>query len=160
MSDIYGFEIRDSTSQNNIILNSDDTTMRIVASIRKKYSFVGKITRADDSALANFSIKRGSFYIRPIATFFDAFINSTSSPTIDPLDNLDLDIQTLNVKNYGNRSMGGPVQNPPRLSWNDSAKEMTVIKPLKIPCTKFVPSNFTTSTNYGGHFEVVFFEYG
>lgn len=143
----YGFEIRDASS--NIVLDSNDTTFRIVHVRECEASYSGSFT------VSEFDSSRGAYYVKPIFTYR---IYGGSVHTRAYSSSYNYTTPSAVYSNYSLGKFYGPVHAQPTLSWNNSTKTMTVT-PSSTQAGDIGNSGaFTTYYHLGGHYDIVFFE--
>jgi len=141
----YGFEIRNSS--NEVVLDSSDTTFRIIHVEECEWNYTGTFT------VSNFDSNDGDYYVKPVFGFMKNGGSIRSRATSENYD----------MANYVNdRSWRAfyttAIHTKPTLSWNNTTKIMSVTSPSLAPGAVQNSGQFTQYYNVGGHYDLVFFE--
>jgi len=130
----YGFEFKRSDGE--IYLDSTESAIRLVKTIDVSRTFSGNIS------VPEFSINKGSFFLKPVFTAY-YFVDDSIASYSDPI--------------FPVGSGGAPVAyyfttgqyQRPTLQWNESTKQMSVT-----PSASWVPS-----PEVAADFQIKFFHY-
>jgi len=127
----YGFEIRNASNQ--VVLDSSDTTMRIVHIEYVAYTscITGNYYQTHTNTpytftVSDFDSTRGSYYVRAHTGTWEGGTNQLNAPPMDSITHANYNF-SANRPN-ANITFSGTMWTP-GLSWNNSTKVMTFTHP-------------------------------
>lgn len=152
----YGFEIKNSSNQ--VVLDSSDTTMRIIHVEYVAYSacitgsFYSTHTNTPYTfTVSNFDSTRGSYYVRAHMSTKDYEHLGITPNVLDSVTDVNHNFHTSPRRFCGAGAMWTPT-----LSWNNSTKQMTFTHPGPMNTAHY--STSIISYDFGNS-EVVFLEW-
>lgn len=150
----YGFNINNNAG--TTILDSNDTTFRIIHRQFCVWDYNSSFT------VSNFDSNFGEYYIQPHLTAANTPTTYGQTPAIRTTGtNYTYDFAgTFNNTNQMYNAgyyLSFMQDNKPSLSWNNTSKTMTVVKPSKTPF-QFTLLQSGPFWDNGGHYSIIFFE--
>ena len=143
----FGFEIANSAGE--ILLDSTDTTMRVVHTMYLPYNTTTTET------VSNFDINNGTFYFRAHLAARGNYSFREPAPHFQRYDSIDDRDFAFGRRVFGYYAYPG-MNNVPTMNWNNSTKVMTATTPESVDAPTGSPYTPAVDAVQG---QIIFLEY-